>query len=42
MKNDISFSVEEKVIVANKAFLTIRSEYFEKMFSGDWKDGNEG
>ncbi len=35
---DIIFSVEGKNISAHKLVLTCRSEYFAKMFSGEWAE----
>ncbi|XP_035716742.1 RCC1 and BTB domain-containing protein 1 [Folsomia candida] len=35
---DVTFSVEGKLISAHKLILTMRSEYFEKMFSGEWAE----
>lgn len=35
---DVTFSVEGQLISAHKFILTMRSEYFEKMFSGEWAE----
>ncbi|OXA42414.1 BTB/POZ domain-containing protein 8 [Folsomia candida] len=37
---DVTFSVERKTITAHKFILTCRSEYFAKMFSNEWREGN--
>ncbi|XP_035711352.1 RCC1 and BTB domain-containing protein 1 [Folsomia candida] len=39
---DVTFSVDEKVITAHKCILAERSEYFETMFSHEWKEAKEG
>ncbi|OXA42408.1 RCC1 and BTB domain-containing protein 1 [Folsomia candida] len=38
--SDITFTVEGKTITAHKFILTCRSEYFAKMLSNEWKEGN--
>ncbi|XP_035715429.1 TD and POZ domain-containing protein 1-like [Folsomia candida] len=37
---DVTFSVEGKTITAHKLILTCRSDYFAKMFSNEWKEGD--
>ncbi|XP_035711218.1 RCC1 and BTB domain-containing protein 1-like isoform X2 [Folsomia candida] len=39
---DVAFSVEGKVITAHRCILAERSEYFECMFSNEWKEAKGG
>ncbi|XP_076648842.1 RCC1 and BTB domain-containing protein 1-like isoform X1 [Halictus rubicundus] len=39
--SDLTIEVQGKPIYVHKAILKIRSEYFEGMFQGDWKENND-
>lgn len=40
-QSDIKFLIEGDVILANKAILSSRSEYFHAMFASQWRESDQ-